>query len=305
MSDYEFIKTETDGRLFIVTINRPDVMNCLHPMANQEMAAAFDEFAANSELWVAIVTGAGDKAFSAGNDLKFAASGQKSPMPKSGFGGLTARYDLFKPVIAAVNGFAMGGGFEIALATDIIIAAEGARFALPEPRVGFAALATGLHRLPRQVPMKKAMGMMLTGRHVYAPEGKDIGFVTDVVPERQGVSDEAPAEMGWADPRVLADGDPRDEGGGDQGTGYRQLPRRIRSRVRRHQAPARQRRPQGGPEGLRREASACLEERVLKSNLYQVDCWQVALAARPAFVHPPSELGWKRGAAEQLGAPSI
>lgn len=189
MSDYEFIKTETDGRLFTVTINRPDVMNCLHPMANQEMATAFDKFAADSELWVAIVTGAGDKAFSAGNDLKFAASGQKSPMPKSGFGGLTARYDLFKPVIAAVNGFAMGGGFEIALATDIIIAAEGARFALPEPRVGFAALATGLHRLPRQVPMKKAMGMMLTGRHVYAPEGKDIGFVTEVVPNGKALDE--------------------------------------------------------------------------------------------------------------------
>src|ERR1700761_2625539 len=170
---YEFIKTETDGRLFIVPINRPDVMNCLHPMANAEMGHAFDDFAANSDLWVAIVTGAGDKAFSAGNDLKFAASGQKSPvpMPASGFGGLTSRYDLYKPVIAAVNGFAMGGGFEIALACDIIIAAEGARFALPEPRVGFAALASGMHRLPREVPLKKAMGMMLTGRTVYAPEG--------------------------------------------------------------------------------------------------------------------------------------
>ena len=139
---YEFIKTEQDGPVFTVTINRPDVMNCLHPMGNAEMGKAFDEFAANPDLWVAIVTGAGEKAFSAGNDLKFAASGQKSPvpMPASGFGGLTSRYDLFKPVIAAVNGFAMGGGFEIALACDIIIAAEGARFALPEPRVGLAAL---------------------------------------------------------------------------------------------------------------------------------------------------------------------
>jgi enoyl-CoA hydratase/carnithine racemase len=181
---YEFIKTETDGRIFVVTINRPDQLNCLHPMGNAEMGQAFDEFQNNPDLWVAIVTGAGEKAFSAGNDLKFAASGQKSPvpMPATGFGGLTSRYDLFKPVIAAVNGFAMGGGFEIALACDIIIAAENAKFALPEPRVGFAALATGMHRLPRQVPLKKAMGMLLTGRHVSAQEGYEMGFVTDVVP---------------------------------------------------------------------------------------------------------------------------
>jgi crotonobetainyl-CoA hydratase len=189
LSQYEFIKTETDGRVFIVTINRPEVMNCLHPMANAEMADAFDRFAADPELWVAIVTGAGEKAFSAGNDLKFAASGQKASMPAAGFGGLTSRYDLMKPVIAAVNGVAMGGGFEIALACDIIIASSNARFALPEPRVGFAALATGLHRLPRQVPLKKAMGMMLTGRHVLAEEGERIGFVTAVAPEGEALSE--------------------------------------------------------------------------------------------------------------------
>jgi crotonobetainyl-CoA hydratase len=188
---YEFIKTETDGRIFVVTINRPDQLNCLHPMGNAEMARAFDEFAANPDLWVAIVTGEGPKAFSAGNDLKFAASGQKSPvpMPSTGFGGLTSRYDLFKPVIAAVNGFAMGGGFEIALACDIIIASENAKFALPEPRVGFAALASGMHRLPRQTPLKKAMGMMLTGRTVPAKEGFEIGFVTAVVPEGQALAE--------------------------------------------------------------------------------------------------------------------
>ncbi|MEZ5939061.1 MAG: enoyl-CoA hydratase-related protein [Hyphomonadaceae bacterium] len=194
MSAYEYIKTETDGRVFIVTINRPEVMNCLHPMANTELADAFDKFAADRDLWVAIITGAGERAFSAGNDLKFAASGQKSPMPKSGFGGLTSRYDLHKPVIAAVNGVAMGGGFEIALASDIIVASENARFALPEPRVGFAALAGGMHRLPRQIPLKKAMGMMLTGRHVFAKEGYEMGFVTEVVPEGQALE----AAKKWA-----------------------------------------------------------------------------------------------------------
>jgi enoyl-CoA hydratase/carnithine racemase len=156
-------------------------------MANQELSDAFDEFAANPELWVAIITGAGDKAFSAGNDLKYhaelrAKTGQRPVSPAKGFGGLTNRHDLDKPVIAAVNGVAMGGGFEIALACDIILASDQAKFALPEPRVGLAAGAGGMQRLSRQIPLKKAMGMMLTGRHVSAQEGYELGFVTAVVP---------------------------------------------------------------------------------------------------------------------------
>jgi len=183
----QYSTVETDGHLFTVTINRPDVMNALHPMANQELSDAFDEFAANPQLWVAIITGAGDKAFSAGNDLKYhaelrAKTGGRPQSPPKGFGGLTNRHDLDKPVIAAVNGVAMGGGFEIALACDIIIASEQARFALPEPRVGLAAGAGGMQRLSRQIPLKKAMGMLLTGRHVAAQEGYELGFVTAVVP---------------------------------------------------------------------------------------------------------------------------
>jgi len=183
----QYSKVETDGHLFIITINRPEVYNALHPMANQELSDAFDEFAANPELWVAIITGAGDKAFSAGNDLKYhaelrAKTGGRPQSPLKGFGGLTNRHDLDKPVIAAVNGVAMGGGFEIALACDIIIASDQAKFALPEPRVGLAAGAGGMQRLSRQVPLKKAMGMMLTGRHVSAHEGHELGFVTAVVP---------------------------------------------------------------------------------------------------------------------------
>jgi crotonobetainyl-CoA hydratase len=183
----EYSKVETDGHLMIVTINRPEVMNALHPMANQELSDAFDAFAANPELWVAIITGAGDKAFSAGNDLKYhaelrAKTGGRPQSPPKGFGGLTNRHDLDKPVIAAVNGIAMGGGFEIALACDIMIASDQARFALPEPRVGLAAAASGMQRLSRQVPLKKAMGMLLTGRTVSAQEGHELGFVTAVVP---------------------------------------------------------------------------------------------------------------------------
>jgi enoyl-CoA hydratase/carnithine racemase len=183
----KYCKVEIDGRLMIVTINRPEVYNALHHIANEELADVFDGFQENPELWVAIVTGAGDKAFSAGNDLKYhaeyrARTGQRPPMVAKGFGGLTNRHDLDKPVIAAVNGVAMGGGFEIALACDILIASDQAKFALPEPRVGLAAGAGGMQRLSRQVPLKKAMGMMLTGRHVPAEEGFQIGFVTAVVP---------------------------------------------------------------------------------------------------------------------------
>ncbi|MDE1173538.1 MAG: enoyl-CoA hydratase-related protein [Parvibaculaceae bacterium] len=179
---YEFCTAETEGHLLIVTINRPERMNSLHPPANFELEKIFDDFAANPDLWVAIITGAGDRAFSAGNDLRYQAEGNKIEVPKTGFAGLTARYDLDKPVIAAVNGVAMGGGFEIALAADLIIASDKAVFALPEPRVGLAALAGGLHRLPRQIGLKRAMGMILTARRVSAEEGKELGFVNEVVP---------------------------------------------------------------------------------------------------------------------------
>ncbi|MGV8997878.1 MAG: enoyl-CoA hydratase-related protein [Parvibaculaceae bacterium] len=179
---YEHCTATREGHLLIVTINRPERMNALHPPSNFELAKVFDDFAADPELWVAIITGAGERAFSAGNDLRWQAEGNKIEVPPSGFAGLTARYDLTKPVIAAVNGVAMGGGFEIALACDLIIASDNAIFALPEPRVGLAALAGGLHRLPRQIGTKQAMGMILTGRQVKAAEGKELGFVNEVVP---------------------------------------------------------------------------------------------------------------------------
>ena len=182
MTEYQFCRVEREGRLTIVTLNRPEVLNALHAPAHVELTEVFDKFAADSEQWVAIVTGAGDRAFSAGNDLKVTAAGGTRPaMPHGGFGGLTSRFELEKPVIAAVNGIAMGGGFEIALACDVIIAAETAVFALPEPRVGLAALAGGLHRLPREIGTKRALGMILTGRRVSAKEGKELGFVNEVV----------------------------------------------------------------------------------------------------------------------------
>jgi enoyl-CoA hydratase/carnithine racemase len=191
----QYCQVAREGRLTIVTLNRPEVMNALHAEAHEELAAVFDDFAADPGQWVAIVTGAGERAFSAGNDLKVTAAGGRKPWPRSGFAGLTQRFDLDKPVIAAVNGIAMGGGFEIALACDLIIAADTAVFALPEPRVGLAALAGGLHRLPREIGTKRALGMILTGRRVGAEEGKALGFVNEVVPAAELMT----AARRWAD----------------------------------------------------------------------------------------------------------
>ncbi len=166
--DLKFSKVTRKGPVTIVTLSRPEVYNALHTDAHFELNKVFDDFSADPEQWVAIVTGAGDKAFCAGNDLKWQAAGGKRGWDNGGFAGLTSRFDCDKPIIAAVNGVAMGGGFEIALACDLIIASENATFALPEPRVGLAALAGGLHRLPRQIGLKRAMGMILTARHVSA-----------------------------------------------------------------------------------------------------------------------------------------
>jgi acetyl-CoA C-acetyltransferase len=181
---YRSVKTEREGPITLVTINRPESYNSLDPATNGELAEIFDAFAADPSQWVAIITGAGERAFSSGNDLKYTAAamarGESIEVPLSGFGGLTARFDLTKPVIAAVNGVAMGGGFEIALACDLIIASDNAVFALPEPRVGLAALESGLLRLPRQIGLKPAMGMILTGRRVSAEEGRQLGFVNQV-----------------------------------------------------------------------------------------------------------------------------
>ena len=192
--DFEFIRYQKRDRIAYVTINRPEVMNALHPPANDELSRAWDDFAADPDVWVGILTGAGDKAFSAGNDLKYTAQHGVPRMPKGGFGGIVARHDLAKPLIAAVNGFALGGGLEIALACDIIVAAEHARFGLPEPRVGLMAAAGGVHRLPRHVPLKIAMGMMLAARHIPAAEAARIGLVNEVVP----AADLLPAAERWA-----------------------------------------------------------------------------------------------------------
>lgn len=194
MTTLEYCTVEDIGRIRLVTINRPERMNALPSQGSDEMEGVWNEFAARDDLWLGIITGAGDKAFCAGNDLKIQAAGKRGPRPHSGSGGLTSRFDMHKPLIAAVNGYAMGGGFEIALACDLIIAAENAVFALPEPKVGMIAGAGGVHRLPRTIPLKQAMGIILTGRRVTAEEGYRLGFVTEVVPQGEALN----AAMRWA-----------------------------------------------------------------------------------------------------------
>ena len=192
---FEFVDVKRNGRITTVTLNRPAVMNALHKPAHFELHEVFNAFTSDPDQWVAIVTGAGDRAFCAGNDLKWQAAGGERGWNSSGFGGLTLRFHCDKPIIAAVNGVAMGGGFEVALACDLIIASKNATFALPEPRVGLAALAGGLQRLPRQIGLKRAMGMILTGRHVSAREGLELGFVNEVVPQGEAL----PAAERWAE----------------------------------------------------------------------------------------------------------
>jgi acetyl-CoA C-acetyltransferase len=177
---YEHLLVRRVGHLLEVTINRPESRNSLHPPANEELDEVFDAYFADPELWVAIITGAGGQAFSAGNDLRYTATGKPLWVPKNGFAGLTNRAELPKPVIAAVNGFAMGGGLEILLACHLVVADATARFALSEVKVGLVAAAGGLVRLPRTVPPSVANEMILTGRQISAEQALNYGLVNRV-----------------------------------------------------------------------------------------------------------------------------
>lgn len=187
--DYQYFIYEKKNRLAYITINRPEVMNAMHRIAGQELTQILSDFRDDPEVWVAIITGAGDRAFSTGNDLKYTASHPEEAGRNRGQrinAGLTGgHFDCWKPIIAAVNGYALGGGFELALACDIIVAAEHARFGLPEPRVGLIAGGGGIHRLPRQIPFKMAMDLLLTARQITAQEAYRLGLVAEVVPADQ------------------------------------------------------------------------------------------------------------------------
>jgi len=183
---YEFITVMTDRHVTRITMNRPEVLNSVNQGMHDELQDAFDRFAADDTQYLGVIAGAGNRAFSAGSDLKsITKRGIPHVYPRSGYAGLIERFDLDKPLVAAVDGVAVGGGFEIALACDIIIATRRSRFGLPEPLVGAVALGGGLHRLARQIGLKQAMGLILTGDMVDAAEGYRLGFVTALVDPEQ------------------------------------------------------------------------------------------------------------------------
>lgn len=178
----DLIVSQAADGIFRITINRPEKLNALTPEMHAALDAAFDRFANDASLHVCVVAGAGDRAFCAGSDLTAFKAEGGSPYPATGYAGIAQRFDLDKPVIAMVDGICLGGGFELALSCDMIVASEKAVFGLPEPKVGLIAIGGGIHRLVRQVGLKQAMGPLLTGRNIPAVEGLRMGFVSEVAP---------------------------------------------------------------------------------------------------------------------------
>lgn len=185
------VETRPDGRVLVITINRPEARNAVSPEVAQGLEAAVNELESSDDLWVGILTSSDERAFSAGADLKVVSQGRFQDMftSEGGFAGIVKR-ERSKPLIAAVNGDALAGGFEIALSCDLIVAAEHARFGLPEVRRSLVAAAGGLFRLPARVPENVAMEMILTGLPISAIRAYELGLVNRVVPT-EGVMDAA------------------------------------------------------------------------------------------------------------------
>jgi crotonobetainyl-CoA hydratase len=180
----EAVRLERRGAILEITLDRPKA-NAIDLATSNALHQAFRTLKDDAALRVAILTGAGDRIFSAGWDLKAAASGNEAPdtdFGEGGFAGLTAFWDLDKPVIAAVNGLAIAGGCELALAADLMVVADHAEFALAEVTVGLVADAGGIQRLPRRVPAAIACELLLTGRRFSAHEAKAWGLANQVVP---------------------------------------------------------------------------------------------------------------------------
>jgi crotonobetainyl-CoA hydratase len=181
----DFLKTNRNGQILEIVLDRPKA-NTLDAPACREMGRLFAEFRDDPNLRVAILTGAGDKFFSSGWDLNAVAAGEEylGDFGEGGFGGFPEMTDLLKPVICAVNGMAIGAGFEMLLRADFVIAAEHARFMLPEVRIGMAP-DIGTFMLPKLLPRQKALEILMTGRQFSAHELELIGLINQVVPADQ------------------------------------------------------------------------------------------------------------------------
>ncbi len=187
MPKYKNIIYEKKGRLAYVTINRPERRNAIDGDTSRELFEAFNDFRNDDEVWLAVLTGSGDVAFSAGADLvamaqAFAGGGMRMDVP---FGGITRGFECWKPMIAAINGYCLAGGLELALSCDIRIAAEHATFGLPEPKRAIIPAAGGTQRLPRAIPLAYAMEILLSGERFDAQWALRAGLVSRVVPLEQ------------------------------------------------------------------------------------------------------------------------
>lgn len=191
MSDEQAVLVDVADGVMTITLNRPQAKNAVNKAVAVAVAAAIDELDSNDAIRVAIITGAGGT-FCAGMDLKAFVSGEMPMLEGRGFAGLVEAPPK-KPLIAAVEGFALAGGLEVMITCDLVVAADNARFGIPEVKRGLAAAAGGLVRLPRQIPPRVAMEMALTGDFIDAAKAADIGLVNRIVP--QGSALEAAREL--------------------------------------------------------------------------------------------------------------
>lgn len=189
--DTPSVRYEKRGHVAYVTLDRPKALNAMDVRMHEELASVWDDFEADDDVWVGVLSGAGERAFSVGQDLKelvertrdgTAGASTFGGRGKPGWPRLTDRFGLAKPLVAKVRGYAFGGGFELALACDVIVACEDASFALPEARLGLIAGAGGVFRLTRQIPYRTAMGHLITGRPLTAARALQLGLINDVVP---------------------------------------------------------------------------------------------------------------------------
>ena len=184
------VQVSRQGRVAIVTMARPEARNAMNAELTRQLDDTYDELAGDDAVWVVVLTGAGDRAFCAGADLKEMsarnATGSAAPPRRGGFGGITHR-DFPKPIIAAVNGYALGGGFEICLACDLIVAEAHATFGLPEVKRGIFAGGGGVVRIGQRLPTSIALEVVMTGEPITAQRAYELGLVNRVVPSGQSV----------------------------------------------------------------------------------------------------------------------